>query len=138
MPDASYLSLTGAKLEAENSQALLANSVVHLFKSGFVPSPTSTLQNFLDQECNFDGYVAKTLATWPNIVLAGAAYLIYPATQTWLWEHVAADTGNQVGGAFIVTSDGDLYSYTVFDPTRPMQGPDQAIIFAPSDLFPAG
>jgi hypothetical protein len=138
MPDASFLSLTGAKVEAEAGQTRLANSVLHLFKAGFAPSPTSTLTNFLDNECDFDGYAAATIVAWADPVLAGAAYLTYAPTQTFSWTHVADDIGNQVGGSFLVTAGGDLYSYTVFDPTRPAQGPDQAVITQPSDLYPAG
>lgn len=138
MPDASYLSLTGAKVEAAAAKTRLANAVLHLFKSGFVPTPTSTLADFLAQEADYDGYAALTIATWADPVLAGAAYGIYAPTQTFRWSHVSADVGNQIGGAFLVTSGGDLYQYTVFDPTRPIMGPDQAIITTPTDIYPAG
>jgi hypothetical protein len=138
MPDFSALSLAGAKLEALDGQTRLINAVLHLFKSGFVPSPTSPLSAFLDQECDFDNYAPKTIAAWADPVLAEAAYVIYAPTQTFPWAHVADDVGNQVGGAFLVTAGGVLYSYTVFDPTRPCQGPDQAVISTQSDVYPAG
>lgn len=138
MPDSSALSLSGARIEAVAGKARLANSVLHLFKFGFVPSPTSVLQNFLDNECDFDGYAAKTIATWSDPVLAGASYAIYAPTQTFPWTHVAADVGNAVGGAFLVLAGGDLYQYTIFDPSRPAQGPDQAVITTPTDIYPAG
>jgi hypothetical protein len=138
MPDASYLSLTGAKIEAAAAKTLLANSVLHCFKQGFNPSPTSTLADFLAHEADFDGYAPLTIATWANPVLAGVAYAIFAPTQTFRWVLDMIAVGNQIGGTFLVTSGGDLYQYTQFDPTRPIQGPDQAIITTPTDVFPAG
>lgn len=138
MPDFSFLSLAGAKVEAVAGKTRLANSVLHLFKSGWTPDPTSTLADYLAHECDFDNYAPKTIATWGNPVLAGAAYVIYAPMQTFPWQHVADDVGNQVGGAFLVTSGGELYQATVFDPTRPCQGPDQAVITTPADVYQAG
>jgi len=138
MPDVSALSLSGARIEAVAGKARLANSVLHLFKFGFSPTPTSTLADFEANECDFDGYAAKTIATWSDPVLANVAYAIYAPTQTFAWSHVADDVGNAVGGAFLVTAGGDLYQYTIFDPSRPCQGPDQAVITTPTDIYPAG
>lgn len=138
MPDSAGLSLVGARTEAVAGKTRLANSVLHLFKAGFTPSPTSILSDFTGQECDYDGYAALTMTTWSDPVLAGVAYVIYAATQTFPWSHVAGDVGNQVGGAYIVLAGGSLYSYIIFDPTRPMQGPDQAVIVQPTDLYPAG
>lgn len=138
MPDVSYLSLTGAKVEAEDAVDRLANSVLHLFQAGWAPSPTSTLADFLAHECDYDGYAAKTITTWAEPVLAGAGYATFAPTQTFRWVHVADDVGNQAGGAFLVLSTGELYQYTVFDPTRPIQGPDQAVITQPTDVYLAG
>lgn len=138
VPDTSALSLSGAKLEAEAGVIALANSVLHLFKLGFVPDPTTQLAAFLAQECDYDGYAAKTIAVWADPVLAGLAYAIFAPIQTFRWDHVAEDIGNAVGGAFLVTSGGDLYQYTTFDPGRGLYGPDQAIILTPTDVYPAG
>lgn len=138
MPDSAGLSLTGAKTEAAAGKTRLANSVLHLFKSGFTPSPTSILADFTAQECDYDGYAALTMAAWSDPVLAGSGYIIYSPTQTFPWAHVADDVGNQVGGAYVVLAGGSLYSYIIFDPTRPMQGPDQAVIVQPTDFYPAG
>lgn len=138
MPDVSALSMSGAKLEAEAGVLALANSVLHLFKLGFVPSPTSPLSDFLANECDYDGYGALTIATWADPVLAGLAYAIFAPTQVFRWEHVAADVGNAIGGTFLVTAGGDLYQYTTFDPGRGLSGPDQAVITTPTDVYPAG
>lgn len=138
MPDASYLSMTGARVLAEAGDTLLANSVLHAFKAGFVPSPTSTLAEFTAAECDFDGYAPITITTWADPVLAGAGYAIYAPTKTFRWEHDVSDVGNQVGGLYLVLAGGDLYQYTIFDPTRACMGPDQAIITTPTDVYQAG
>lgn len=137
MPDVSALSMTGARVEAVAGKALLANSVLHLFKDSLTPTPTTTLAQFLAAECDYDGYVPKTIVAWSDPVLAGAAYVIYAPTQTFPWVFAAGE-GNQVGGTFLVTAAGDQYQYTQFGPTRPCMGPDQAIINTPADVFPAG
>lgn len=138
MPDVSALSMSGAKLEAVAAKTVLANSVLHLFKFGFVPTPTSVLADFAANECDYDGYAPVTIATWADPVLAGLAYAIFAPTQTFRWEHDTDDVGNAVGGTYLLTAGGDLYQYTIFDPSRPAQGPDQAIITTPTDVFPAG
>lgn len=138
MPDVSALSMSGAFLEADAGQTALANSVLHLFKYGFVPTPTSQLSEFLAMECDYDGYAALTIATWAEPVLAGLAYAIFAPMQVFRWAHVSADVGNAIGGAFLVTATGDLYQYTIFDPARGLSGPDQAVIITPTDVYPAG
>jgi hypothetical protein len=138
MPDTSALSLSGAKLEAEEAVTALANSVLHLFKFGFVPTPTSLLADFAAQECDFDGYAALTITAWHSPILSGAAYAIYAPTQTFPWTFDTDAVGNAVGGAYLVTAGGVLYQYIQFDPSRPAQGPDQAIVVTPSDVFLAG
>lgn len=138
MPDVSALSLTGAKLEATAAQTRLAASVLHLFKSGFVPTPTTLKAEFDANECDYDGYAPLTIATWNAPKLAGVGYAIYAPTQTFSWVFDVDAVGNQVGGAWLETAAGDVYQYTIFDPTRPIQGPDQAIITTPTDIYPAG
>ncbi len=138
MPDTSALSMTGAKLEATAGKTRLANSVLHLFQSSFTPTPNSTLADFTAAEADFDGYAGITIATWSDPVLAGQGFAIYAPTQTFRWEHDTDDVGNQIGGAYLVTSGGVLYQYTKFDPTLNVSGPDQAIIVTPTDVYPAG
>jgi len=138
MPDASYLAMTGAKKEAQAGKTRLAASVLRLFQTPFVPNVNSTLADFIAAEANFDGYLAQTIATWSDPVLAGAGYAIFAPTQTFRWVHDTLDTGNQIGGAFLVLSSGELYQFTVFDPTRAISGPDQAIIITPTDVYAAG
>jgi len=138
MPDSAGLSLTGARVAAVAGKARLANSVLHLFQAPFVATPTTTLAEYLAEECDFDGYTPKTIVAWGDPVLAGVGYAIFAPTQTFSWVFDTLGTGNQVGGFFLVLSGGEQYSYANFDPTRPCMGPDQAIITTPTDIFRAG
>jgi len=139
MPDVSELSLEGALVNAEAGLTQMANGVLHLFKSSFNPTPTSLLADFLAAECDFDGYAPKTIVAWTSPpILSGVAYTIYAPTQTFLWEFDAEGIGNQVGGMFYVLAGGELYRYTTFSPTLPMQGPSQAVVRTPTNVYPAG
>lgn len=139
MPDASALSLSGARVEAVAGKARLAASVLHLFKfDGFVPTPTSVLADFEAHECDFDGYAPLTIATWSDPVLSGSGYAIYAPTQTFPWTFDTDAVGNAVGGWWLVLSGGELYEYGSYDPSRPAQGPDQAVVTTPTDIYPAG
>ena len=64
MPDTNALSEAGALIQSTANQARMAASVMHLFKSSFVPTPTSPLSDYLAAECDFDGYAPLTIATW--------------------------------------------------------------------------
>jgi len=138
VPDTTALSLSGSKKTAAEIQAYLANSVLRLFLSTFVPSPTSLLSDFVAAEANFDGYESQTLAAWEAPVLAGTGYITYGPQTTWLWSSSGSDVGNIIGGMFLVGSDGTLINYTTFNPFLSMTGPDMAIVRTPAIAFPAG
>ena len=138
MPDVNGLSLAGALVQSTANQARMAACVMHLFKQGFTPTPTTPLSTYLANECDFDGYAPATIAAWAAPVLAGQGYATYAPTQTFRWTHVADDVGNAVGGHFIVTSGGDLMDYAIYDPAIPAQGPGQAVIKTPVEVTPAG
>lgn len=138
MPDSSALSLSGARLEAVAAKTRLAASVLHLFQAGFVPTPTTTKAEFEANECDYDGYAPLTIATWHDPILAGVGYAVYAPTQTFPWVFEVDGIGNQVGGTWLETATGDVYQYTIFDPTRPLQGADQAVITTPTEVYTAG
>jgi hypothetical protein len=139
MADSSALSLSGARAEAAAGKTRLAASVLHLFKAdGFVPTPTSVLADFAAHEADFDGYAPLAIATWSDSVLAGVGYAIYAPTQTFPWVLAVDAVGNQIGGWYLVTAGGVLIAYAIFDPSRPVMGPDQAVITTPTDVYPAG
>jgi hypothetical protein len=136
--DQSYVSLSGALAEAQAAKTANANCVMHLFQSGFTPTPQSTLADFLAQEATYDGYASETIPTWADPVLAGVAYAIFAPTQIFRWVFASAGTGNMIGGYFIVTSGGSLKSYTVFGTPIPMESAGQAVIKTPVEVYPAG
>lgn len=139
MPDQSALSLSGAKTEATAGKTRLALAVVRLFKNdGFVPTPLSVKADFVAHECDFDGYVSKVITAWSDPVLAGVGYALYAPTQTFPWVLDTDAVGNSVGGWWVELAAGTLYAYGKFDPSRPVQGSDQAVIFTPTDIYPAG
>lgn len=138
MPDISQLSITGAKVQADAAQARNANCVMRLFKQGFVPTPTTLKATFETNECDFDGYLAKTIATWHDPVLAGTGYMTYAPTQTFSWALDVDAVGNVVGGHWIETAGGVLLEYSIYDPGIPCQAPGMAVIKTPIEVYPAG
>ncbi len=137
MADSSFVSQQGALDVALLVQTQLVDAVMHLFLQGFVPTPLSTLADFLANECDFDGYAPATIATWANPVLAGNAWAIYAPTQTFRWTF-SAGVGNMCGGYFLVLAGGDLKDYTTFNPAESVAGTGQAIIRTPVEVFPWG
>jgi len=132
------LSLSGALVESTANKTRLANSVVHLFKSEFLPSPTSDKAAFLAAEADFDGYAPITIAAWLDPVLFGQGYATPAPTQYFRWEHDTDDVGNSIGGAFVVSAAGDLILYTTFDPFVSVSGPGQAVVTTPIYVSAAG
>lgn len=138
MPDASALSLGGAKIQAAAARARNANSVLHLFKQGFNPTPTSVLQDFLDAECDFSGYSAITITTWLAEFLLGQAWATSALAQYFRYDSGAGSTGNTVAGWFLVLSGGSLTIYGTFNPVRNVQGDGQIVVVEPVEAFVAG
>ncbi len=138
MNDQSYVSLTGALLNAQDGQTQLANCVMKLFKTGWNPSPANVLADFDAKECDYDGYAPATIAAFADPVLAGVGYSIYAPTQTFRWTFVSAGVENTVGGYYLITSGGVLKGYCVFGAGVPMGAPGQAVIKTPIAVFPAG
>ncbi len=132
------LSITGANAIAAANKTRNAMSVLHLFKSPFLPSPTTALAEFTSNECDYDGYAAITLTVWNDPILLGLGWATMGPTSTFRWEHDTADVGNSVGGWYLVTAGGVLIAYSVFDPPQSMTGPGQAIVTTPIQITQAG
>ena len=138
MADVQFLSLEGALVRSTQNQSDLANSVLHLFKAGFTPSPENVLADYTAQECDYDGYAAKTIATWGAPILApGGGYMTFAPLQTFTFTPATGDT-NSVGGAYLVNAGGDLLDVVIFDTPKPMQGPGQTVQLIPSVTTPTG
>ncbi len=127
MPDTTQLSLSGAKKIVQLAATNLVNCVLHLFKTSLVnPTPSTPLATFTTNEANFSGYTAVTIASMGAPFLLGAAWAV-EATERFDYDSGAGSTGNQIGGWYLVDSDGDLIEYGTFDPSRPAQGDGQTI-----------
>ena len=138
MADTSYLSMEGAQVEATAAQTRMATGGMHLYQSGFVPSPTSTLTDFDANECDFDGYVAATFTAWNAPVIAGTGWMTYGPTQTFAYVDGATHVGNMVGGYYLVDKDGKLVGWSAASPAEPCQANGQAFIRTPTLVFRAG
>lgn len=137
MADTSYISQSGALLDAQTWQTLLENATMHLFQSSYTPQPTDPITLFQAAECTFDGYAPSTIATWDNPVLAGTAWALLCAIQIFRWTF-STGVNNMVGGYWIQTAGGTLVTYAVFDPAESAGGTGQAIVRTPVQVFPWG
>lgn len=138
MPDTQRQHITGAKATAALKQAGLANSVLKLFKDGFVPSVTSPVADFDANECDFDDYAPIVILAWNNPTLGSiSGYNLDAPLQRFV---CLADqvTMNMVGGWWLEDAAGAVLDFGTFDPSRPMQYGDQAIEIVPLEFFPAG
>jgi hypothetical protein len=139
MADVQFLSLAGSLVRSTANQAALANSVLHLFKSGFVPSPSNLLAEYTAQECDYASYAAITVVAWGAPILApGSGWMTFAPLQTFLWATAGADVQNSVGGAYLVSATGDLLDVVIFENAKPMQGPGNSVQLIPSVTTPTG
>lgn len=137
MPTTQRQSITGALATALLKQTALANSVVKLFKEGFLPSVTSPVADFDTNECDFDDYAPVTIVAWGDPSLASVpGYQLNGGLVSWA---CAADqvTGNMVGGLWIENAAGALLDFVIFDPPIPMQYAAQVVEWVPIEFFPA-
>src|SRR5262245_51532221 len=134
-----FYPLAGALANAEERQAILAGSVLHLFKSDLNPNPSTPLSEFTANEADYTGYAAIPFATWHDPILApGSGYMIespYAQFDTGATTPVVA---NLIGGAYLVDSGGDLRMCVIFDTPVPMEVAHQGIPIQLIDLFPTG
>lgn len=99
--------------EAIELQAILVNSKLRLFKANEITlTGLLTLALLEANECDFDGYPAGgiTLAAFgdPIVDSPNDTVLLPGPSKQFNWAHVADDVANDVGGAFLVDSDGNL------------------------------
>lgn len=134
-----FFPLAGCLQTATEARAALAASVLHLFKSSFVPSPSNVLADYTAAEADFDGYLAATLTTWNAPILApGSGYMVGSPLVQFAWEHDTDDVGNSIGGCYLVDSGGHLRMCVIFTESVPMTGPGCGIPLNLIELFPTG
>lgn len=134
-----FYPLAGCLQNATERKTALASSVLHLFKDGFTPNPSTPLSSYTANEADYDSYAPITLTTWNNPILApGSGYMIespYAQFETGSSDPV---TGNMIAGCYVVDAGGKLRMAVVFDQPVPMQLAHQGIPIQLIDLFPTG
>lgn len=134
-----FFPLEGCLTTATAIRTALANSVLHLFKSDFVPEPSSPLADYTADEADYDGYAAITMATWNAPILApGTGYMIGSPLVQFVWTHDTDDVQNVIGGCYLVDSAGKIRLTVIFTAPIPMQQAGQGIPINLVWLFPTG
>jgi hypothetical protein len=140
-----FKSLPGCKAAAILNQTALASSVVHLYKQGFNPTPSTPLADYTAQEADYTGYATQTITAFADPILApGSGYQIQGPLQQFVWTGALPGVSNNIAGAYLVDSGGTLIDVIKFtddsgNPVSiPMGGPDQAVQVAFVELFPTG
>jgi hypothetical protein len=134
-----FTPLSGTLQDATEKQTALANSVMHLFKSSFNPTPSNILADYTAAECDFDGYSTKTITAFFAPILAPTSgYMIQSPQVQWAWAHATDDVGNTVGGMYLVDSTGKLRETLIFTNAVPMTGPGNGLPLSIILFFPTG
>lgn len=137
--DTRFLPMVARRALAVREQTALAASTVALFKAPFNPDETNVLADYIAQECDYDNYARIDLTTWPNLIAAaGNNYLIFAQLCVWVWENTGPGVQNQVGGMFVLYSDGTLGPVVVFGDSISMSNPDQSVVKTPAELVSSG
>lgn len=129
--------LSGCLASALQMQTTLANSVLHLFKAAFAPTPSSILADFNGAECDYDSYAVLTFTAWNTPILSpGSGYMIQSPLVQFFFPTGGAGVGNSVGGCYLVDAAGVLRLYVIFTQPIPMQVPGQGIPISLLWFFP--
>lgn len=133
-----FFPLEGCRESASEMQTVLANSVLHLFKSDLVPDPSTPLADYTAAEADYTGYAAETMAAWNTPILApGTGFMIgSPLVQFEVGS--TPTTTNIIGGAYLVDAAGDLRMTIIFTAPIPMELDGQGIPINLVWLFPTG
>lgn len=105
----------------------LINSVVKLFKAGFIPSVNTVSADLDAQECDYTGYASQTIAAWqaPLLNPIGGASI-----DSGLKQFAAASPytiGNVSGGYWLEASGGDLVMVSTFSTDRSIAAAGQGV-----------
>jgi len=131
--------LSGCLASATAMQTTLVNSMLRLFKSSFVPSPSNALADYIAAEADYDNYVPKQIAAWNNPLLApGSGYQIISPLEQFNVGLVNPVVGNLIGGCFLVDDQNRLRLTVIFTQAVPMQLAGQGIPITLTELFSTG
>lgn len=135
----SFIPLSGCLANATQQQTAFAESILHLFKSTFSPTPSNVLADYTAAEADYTGYEALTLTAWLSPILApGNGFMINSPEVQFSTGDTAPATGNLIGGCYLVDSTGALRLTIVFASPVPMELAYQGIPISLTYLFPTG
>lgn len=117
--------LVGALRLCTGIQSEMAASKLHLFVTGYTPTPTETLADLLAVEATFSGYTVGgyPLVTWgaPTFNPTGGAQTVSPQVDVvFTAPGSGAGVTNTLGGWFVVDSAGNLVADGQFNTPIPM------------------
>lgn len=125
MPDTQLYTRESAVTKAGVVKTTLALAKLRLFKEGLVVSQFTTKEDLEDAECDFDGYTGGgyTLTAWsgPLYATGGGAVITSPLTNVAFGPASDPPVTNSVGGWWIETAAGDVWTAGNYDPPRLMQ-----------------
>lgn len=105
----------------------LVNSVIKLFKEGFIPTVNTTDADLDDEECDYTGYAAMTITAWqaPLLNPLGGASI-----DSGLKQFAAAapyTVGNSVGGYWLEAAAGDVVMASTLSTPRSVAAAGQGV-----------
>lgn len=130
----------GALVLAEEAQALLAASMLRLFKSTIIPNVSTTLAELEADEADFTGYAAGGIEITaffdPVLYPLGGASISAPTVQ--FQTDDPTTVGNVIGGWWLETAGGNLFAIGTFPNGQPMQAPNQGLPLNLTLVFGSG
>ncbi len=134
-----FIPLSGCLASATSMQTALAASMLHLFKSTFVPDPSTPLASYTAAEADYDSYVALEMTTWNDPILApGTGFMVQSPEVQFSTGTTDPTTPNTIGGCYLVDAAGHLRITVIFTAAVPMQVAYQGIPINLVYLFPTG
>lgn len=134
-----FFPMEGCLASATATRTAMASSILHCFKSDFVPEPTDPLSAYTAAEADYAGYDPITLTAWNVPLLApGNGYMIASPLAQFTWTAEGEDVGNIIGGVYLVDSGGKARMTIIFTEPVPMQQAGQGFPLYLVWLFPTG
>lgn len=135
----SFIPLTGCLANATQQQTAFAESVLHLFQSSFVPTPSNVLADYTAAEATYTGYEELTLAAWLAPILApGTGFMINSPEVQFSTGDTTPTTPNLIGGCYLVDAAGALRLTIIFQQPIPFELAYQGLPISLTYLFPTG
>jgi|SRR5690349_5060551 len=136
-----FETLAACQQDATERQTVFAASKVRLYKSGFVPTPSTLKADLVAQEADYDDYPAggETITAWlaPVQNPVGGYSIAAPTVQFLVTTNPPVVT-NVIGGAWLEDSTGKVRLVLPFAQPAPMEVAGQGIPLNITFGFPTG